>query len=285
MADVTLRTVLQDSPFVHALRDGSLSSPRINFEFIEVMPVTKGFKPMANDLEYDVAEMALVTYLLARAHNRPLTAIPVALPKNTVLADIAVKADSPLKSLSELNGKTVGVRAYTQTTAVWVKGWLAEQQGIDLSSIQWVVYEGAHVDTYKEPGNVKSAGKGPNAMTDSLLAGDVDASFVDIKEDARLRNLVPDHAAAQAEWVKALGIRPWNHTVSMRSELVQQHPWLPAELYRLLVEARKDVEQKNPLPMGVEGISKTVSHIARHAKDQGIIDRVPAAAEIFEPVG
>jgi 4,5-dihydroxyphthalate decarboxylase len=282
VAEVTLRAVLNDTPLTQALKNGAVSSPRIAFEWVKVAPITKAFRPMGNDLAHDVAEMAVGTYLLARAKGRAITALPIVLAKGAVLGGIVARADSSLKDASDLSGKTLGVRAFTQTTGVWARGALAEGAGVDLKSIQWVVYEGAHIDGYEEPSNVRRAAEGKN-MQDMLLAGEIDAAVgLDVKGDDRFRSLIADPAAAEAAWIAKIGTQPWNHVVTLRQELVQQHPWLAAELTRLLDESRQSAPAK--LPFGLAEVRPGFDQIARYTTEQGIIPRQPSAAESFEAV-
>jgi len=140
-----------------ALKDGSVTSPTISFDFIEVSPITRAFRHMAAGQAYDVAEMALATYMLARSFDKPIVGLPIVLVRSTLLPGLVTAESSPIKGPRDLVGKTLGIRSYTQTSGVWVRGILQEAFGLDLRSLNWVTFEGAHLDEYTDPPNVSRA--------------------------------------------------------------------------------------------------------------------------------
>src|ERR1051326_6839073 len=145
-----------------ALKDGGVSTPGINFEFAEVSPITRAFRAMATQQAYDLSEMALATYMLARVYNKPILGLPIVLVRSSLLPGLVTSASSSSTDPRELNGKTLGIRSYTQTSGVWVRGILQDAFGLDLSSLKWVVFEGSHLDEYKDPSNVARAPEGAN---------------------------------------------------------------------------------------------------------------------------
>jgi 4,5-dihydroxyphthalate decarboxylase len=136
------------------LKDGSVSTPGIDFEFVEVSPITRAFRAMATQQAYDLSEMALATYMLARVYNKPILGLPIVLVRSSLLPGLVTSASSSSTDPRELNGKTLGIRSYTQTSGVWVRGILQDAFGLDLSSLKWVTFEGSHLDEYKDPSNV-----------------------------------------------------------------------------------------------------------------------------------
>ncbi|HEY2596191.1 MAG TPA: hypothetical protein VGK33_20045, partial [Chloroflexota bacterium] len=97
------------------LKDGSVSTPGIDFDFVEVSPITRAFRPMATQQAYDIGEMALVTYMLARVYKKPVLGLPIVLVRSSLLPGLVTSTNSSLTDARELNGKTLGVRSYTQT--------------------------------------------------------------------------------------------------------------------------------------------------------------------------
>ena len=172
-----------------ALKDGSVASARVPLEFEEISPITRAFRAMANDLAYDISEMALCTYMIARVLEQPIVALPIVLVRSSILGSL-VSAGS-IKDPSELNGKTLGVRSYTQTTGVWVRGVLQDEFGVDLSSLKWVTTEGSHLDAYRDPPNVSRA----SAPLDELLNNGSLAAAIGIPPSDRIRTLLPEPAA------------------------------------------------------------------------------------------
>jgi 4,5-dihydroxyphthalate decarboxylase len=180
------------------LKDGSVSSPGLSFDFIEVSPITRAFRNMAVDQAYDVSEMALVTYMLARVYNKPIVGLPIVLVRSSLLPGLVTAEDSPISDPRELAGKTLGIRSYTQTSGVWVRGIMQDGFGLDLGSLKWVTFEGAHLDEYKDPANVTRAGSDKN-MLDMVKSGEL-AAAIGLPAGSGVRSLLPDASKAEAVW-------------------------------------------------------------------------------------
>jgi 4,5-dihydroxyphthalate decarboxylase len=222
------------------LKDGRVSSPRLQLEQVEVVPANRAFRPMVNQLAYDVSELALVTLLLARAANRPLVGVPVVLMQQSAYGMFAVTQDSPLRDPRQLAGCRLGVRAYTQTTGVWLRGMLADQFGLDLDSLSWLTLEPAHVDGLEDPPNAQRAPNGAN-LVDLLRSGQIQAAAgIELADYPDLRTLIPDAERVENDWILHTGIRPINHTLVARQDVVAANPWVIAELDHL-VRASKQV--------------------------------------------
>ena len=205
---VSVKTAVGTYPYTRPLKDGTVSSPRLRLEHVEVVPVNRAFRPMVNDLAYDASEMALVTLLLARAVERPIVGIPVVMMQQSVYGVLLVRSDSPLRRPEDLQGSTIGVRSYTQTTGTWLRGMLHDQFGLDLDSLSWVTFEPAHVDGFEDP---LSARRAPEGVTLSELVrqGKIDAAAgLEPRDHPDLRPLIPDAARAEADWIRQTGIRP-----------------------------------------------------------------------------
>ena len=128
----TLRTALKAYPHTDALLEGKVSSRRVNFEFQEVEPIHRAFKPMAEKQAFDISEMAIFTYLQAKAFEKPLVLLPVVLAARLQHGCIVYNTNFHERLTPDmLPGKKVGVRAYSQTTGAWVRNFLAEEHGID----------------------------------------------------------------------------------------------------------------------------------------------------------
>ena len=175
MTDVVLRTALGKSPLVRALKRGTVRSDRVGFDFVEVDPVTRAFRRMTRALEFDLCEIALTTHAQARAYGKPITALPVVLLRGLHHGALICRRDSPLRGPADMVGRWVGVRAWSQTTGVWVRGILQDEYGIAPDSMTWVTEEDAHVQEFADPPFVQriSAGQDLRAM---LLSGEIDAA-------------------------------------------------------------------------------------------------------------
>ena len=172
---LVLRTALGLSPLVRALKDGRITSDRVRFDFVDVEPVTRAFRRMTRAMEFDLCEMALTTHAQARAFGKPITALPVVLLRGLHHGALICRRDSTLRGPADLVGKRIGVRAWSQTTGVWVRGVLRDEYGVAHDSMTWVTEEDAHVQEFVDPPFVQrmAAGQDLRAM---LLSGEIDAA-------------------------------------------------------------------------------------------------------------
>src|SRR5688572_19246781 len=140
MADLHLRAVTRTQGNNQALKDGTVVPEGFRFDFEEVPVLVQAFRRMVRTLEFDVSEMALTTYLVAKAHGVAFTAVPAFLVRGFHHAAITVDTRHGITSPRDLEGKRVGVsRGYTVTTGVWARSILAAEYGVDLDSITWVL--------------------------------------------------------------------------------------------------------------------------------------------------
>src|ERR1700737_103967 len=248
-----------------ALKDGSVTSPKISFDFIEVSPITRAFRHMAAGLAYDVSEMALGTYMLARAYDKPIVGLPIVLVRSSLLPGLVTAENSPIKDPRELAGKTLGIRSYTQTSGVWVRGILQDAFGLDLSSLRWVAFEGAHLDEYTDPVYVSRAPADTN-LQDMVQSGEL-AAAIGLPAGPGLRSVVPDAAQAEADWARTSGVRTVNHIVVVRKDLLDEDPGLKQDLVNLFDRARGGNAASVP-PIGVEPTRKASETLAPSAHEQ-----------------
>ena len=225
------------------LKDGSICSKRVSLELADITPVNRAFRRTVNDLSFDVSELAIVTYMMARAAGRPLLGVPVVLQRLSPFASIVCNTASGIREPKDLEGRRIGVRSYTQTTGVWLRGILAEDYGVDLGRIQWLTGEGAHLDSFEDPSNVSRAEDGADFAA-MLLAGDLDATVgVTMPPHADVRPLFPDADDATTRWSKRTGLSFVNHVLVVKAELAAEHPWLTHELFDVFDAARVEARQ------------------------------------------
>ena len=127
-----LKTLLGDHPGTAALKNGSVKSDLVEFDFAPYTPTNKGFKPMVRDAAFDVSEMAIVTYLMAKSFGKPMVLLPDVVLARFQHGHALYNAKKAKLTPRDLNGKRVGIRSFTTTTGAWLRGILANDHGVDL---------------------------------------------------------------------------------------------------------------------------------------------------------
>src|SRR6476620_8739322 len=204
----TLKTLIGTYPHTAPLKSGALRSDRLDFEFMEVVPVWDGFKGMIRDDKYDVSEMAIVTYLLAKAHGKPLALLPAAMIGRFQHPYAIYNASKGPMTPADLKGKRVGIRSFTTTTGAWLRGILANDYGVDLDSIEWLTFEDAHVAEFRDTTKRAPAGK---QIIQMLLDGELDAVLGETSQHPDLKPLFSDIAAEERAWFGKHQLLPINH--------------------------------------------------------------------------
>jgi 4,5-dihydroxyphthalate decarboxylase len=249
----------------------------VGFDFVEVDPVTRAFRRMTRAMEFDLCEIALTTHAQARAYGKPITALPVVLLRGLHHGALICLRDSPLRGPTDLVGKRIGVRAWSQTTGVWVRGVLQDEYGIAPDSMTWVTEEDAHVQEFSDPPFVQriAAGQSLPAM---LLSGEVDAAVALSGVDpASVRTVIADADAVAHAWSQRTGVYPINHVVVVKDTLLAEHPWLAGELMHLFIASKGD----DPVPYGIDANRPAIELLMRYAAKQKLIPRVYRVEELF----
>ena len=171
---------------------------------IPVSPISRAFAPMVRDGAYDVSEMAIATALMARAAGVPIVLLPVVLAARYQEQALLCRTHGPIDGPASLRGRRVGVRAYSQTTGMWLRGILSDRYGLGASDMQWITFEDAHVAGYLDPAWCTRAPAGSDMMA-MLRDGALDAVVVgnDVPDDPALRPVFPPGDPQ--------GIKPVNH--------------------------------------------------------------------------
>ena len=141
----TLNVCFGTYPHTKALKQAEIKSDQVAFEFTEINPVNRAFMPMAREQKFDISEMAIVTYLQAKAYNKPLVLMPATMMGRFQHGTMLYNSERGTLRPQDLPGKRVGVRAFSQTTGVWIRGILWKDYGLDLGKVKWVTFEDAHV--------------------------------------------------------------------------------------------------------------------------------------------
>ncbi len=285
-----LHTLLGDYPNTLAFKQGRLKPVHALFEFAGVKTPHTAFKRAVRDLEFDLCELAIVTFLMARAHAKPLVLLPAVIFGRLPHKYLLFNPERGPLSPGELEGKRVAIRSSSVTTVTWIRGILARDYGVDLAKVRWVAFEDAHVAEYVDAPNVERAPAG-KSIVDLLLSGEVDAGVVaeGAGSDPRLKTLIPDAAAAASRWHARTGVLPINHMVAVRSSVSKEHPEAVREFYRLLVESKKSAGLPLPgeldtCPMGLAANRRNLEMAIDFAYTQGLIPHRFTVDELFDDV-
>ncbi|GAA3611824.1 ABC transporter substrate-binding protein [Nonomuraea rosea] len=270
-----LTAMMGTYPKTEPLKSGGLSSPHVKLDFADVDVAQKAFKDVVRKLRYDVAELALMTFLVAYEHGKPYVLLPFVMNGGFHHKSILCRAGSGLTP-GDLAGRAVAMRSYAQTTPTWVRGILSDEYGVRVQDVGWLAQEGAHVEEYHDPAWVSriDSGLGLEAL---LLAGDVDAIVAGggLSGDPGIRPLIPDPQRAASQWHARTGAVPINHMVAIRKEIAESDGDAVREVFRLLCEIRDDK------PAGFEEIRPSLEMGIRFAHEQGLISRRYAAEELY----
>jgi 4,5-dihydroxyphthalate decarboxylase len=311
------------TPYSHtrALAEGQVGMPGFPMEFVRCDPIIRAYREMVRDLAYDIAELAPTTYLLARAAGVPVTAIPVFTKRQFHHGAVQCGASSNIHAPQDLVGRKVGVRAYSVTTGVWVRGLLSDDYGIDCDQVEWVTDDEEHVTSFVPPPNVSAAPEGAS-LVQLLASGQIDASLTGNAGTGRTGApragwrqpmaapapadnapypLVPEPEPLERDWYARTGIYPIHAVITLRTDLVIEHPTLPTELYQAFVAAKQlntadrsaQVAQlaagsaipadEDAIPYGIEPNRRTLEALIRYTTEQHLATPAVPVESLFAP--
>jgi 4,5-dihydroxyphthalate decarboxylase len=304
---VKLKAVTRTQGNNRALKDGTVKPKTFEFAFEEVDPLIAAFRRMVRGLEFDVCEMAITTYICAKAHGKRMTAVPVFLVRAFHHGAILVNTKAGIARPKDLEGKRVGVnRGYTVTTGVWARSILQEEHGVDLGKITWVLSGDEHVAEYRPPANVVPIEPGKK-MGDMLASGELAAAIGVEATSPDVKPLIPNALDAGLAALRRTGHYPINHLVVIKDELIASHPDLAADVFDAFAQAKRvyierlkggqiekptevdEVHKRvmaitgDPLPYGIAPNRKVIDGLIGHALTQGIITKPVTADELFAP--
>jgi 4,5-dihydroxyphthalate decarboxylase len=302
MDQLHLRAVSRTQGNNRALKAGEVTPSGYVLDFEELPVLVQAFRRMVRTLEFDVCEMAVTTYLVAKAHGVAFTALPVFLVRGFHHGAIVAPAGADLRP-KDLPGRRVGVnRGYTVTTGVWARDVLRTEHGVDLDAVTWVPSGDEHVEAYVPPPNVRPE---PGLdLSAAVLAGDLAAAVGFGPDRPELAPVIPDAAEAGYRALAERGHYPVNHLVVVRDELLAEHPDLAPAVFEAFAESKRryvsqldtlaeptavdrmhrrvrEITGADPLPYGLAPNRAVLTELARAAVDQHILDRAPDLDALF----
>jgi 4,5-dihydroxyphthalate decarboxylase len=303
-----------------ALKWGDVRIDGVDPAFVEVVPIIGAFRRMVRDVEFDICEMAPTTYMIARALGAPYVALPIFLMRRFHHGGFVVRPDAGIKVPKDLEGKKVGVRAYSVTTGVWTRGIFVNEYGLDSAKVTWVVDDEEHVTTLKLPSNVVHAPQG-KSLQSMMKAGEIQAGFSGPAGVGRAGppvsgwdkagaaaadtypELIADVEKVEADWFRKSGIYPIHGLIVVKDEHIKRHPWLARSLMNAFVAAKKPYleqlkqgqgdspEEKryrgflslmsDPLPYGIAANRPSIEALVTYSLQQKLIPSRPQLDQVF----
>jgi len=311
---VHLTIAVAEHPHTSAVRNGSIPIEGVDAEIITVQPQIAAFRRMVRHVEFDVCELAPTTYIIARAYGAPFVALPIFVVRRFHHAGLLVRPDADIKTPKDLEGKQVGVRAYSVTTGVWTRAILIDEFGLDSSKVTWVVDDEEHVTQLKLPPNVVHAIDG-KSLADMMASGELAAGFHGNAGvgrtgsptggwqtvEANYPDLFPNAEELEADWYRRTGIYPMHGTIVVKDSVLKEHPWVATSLFEAFSQAKNEwlakldagtVSDKkysalrkivghDPLPYGLEPNLPTINFLERTAHKQQLTPRRMRLDELF----
>lgn len=285
---VSLRTNLADYGVTKAMKDGRVVSDRVQLDYCGPTPAHNGFKAMVRESRFDAGELAIVTYLQAKAYGKPYVLLPAPVSGRFQHHCAGFNLDFGHLNPRDIEGKQVGVRTYAQTTGLWIRGILRHEYGVDLDKVTWMTLGDGHLAEYKDPENCVRLPAGAS-IPDMMMKGELAAALLgeDMPKDPRVRTLVPDAQNAAKTWFQREGVVPINHMFVVHKEVSKKHPEVVREIYRMIAESRALTEGGVPAvfpPLGLEANRKGLQLAIDWALDQKIIPHKLSVDELFDDV-
>ncbi len=283
---VSLKTNLADYPVTMAIKDGRVSSSLVQLDCCGPKVANAGFKGMIRDNAFDAGELAIITYLQARAWGKPFVLLPAPLSGRPQHHCIGYNHELGHLNPKDIEGRQVGVRTYSQTTGLWVRGVLQHQYGVDLDKVTWLTIEDAHVSEYRDPANCRRLPAG-SKLAGMMFSGELAAAILggEMPKDPRVHTLIPDAQAAGRQWCQSEGVIPINHMFVIRQELSKERPDIVREIFRMIVEGRNlapESARATIPPLGIEANRKGLELAIQWSYEQKIIPRRLSVDELFD---
>jgi len=315
-----LKIAIGDYGHTRALKSGEVPIKGIEPDFVQVVPIIGAFRRMVRDVEFDVCEMAPTTYMIARALGAPFVALPIFLMRRFHHGGFVVRPDSGIKVPKDLEGKKVGVRAYSVTTGVWTRGIFVNEYDLDSSKVTWVVDDEEHVTALKLPPNVVHAPQG-KSLQSMMKAGEIQAGFTgpagvgragppiggwDKASEAAADTypeLIANVEQVEADWFGRTGIYPIHGLIVVKDGHLKRHPWLARSLMDAFVAAKKPYLEElkrgrddspedkryrkflslmsDPLPYGMAANRPSIEALVTYSLQQELIPSRPQPDRVF----
>jgi 4,5-dihydroxyphthalate decarboxylase len=300
----------------HPLIDGSVKPEGIELNWL-VLPHLEIWTRMLNYYDFDASEISLSSYIIARTLGKPLTAIPVFPARAFRHSYIFINTKSGIHEPKDLMGRRVGLAEFQQTATVWIRGILQHEYGVKLDDIEWYTWVPRSRMEIELPKRYKVTHLTPDRKPDQMLFdGELDAIMVPslfpslFNPPPHVRRLFENSPKVEAEYFKKTGIFPIMHSVALRQDVWEKHPWIACSLFKAFQRAKEDayarlkdpspykislawfrgpVEEQqqilgnDPWPYGLEENRHVVETLSNYLYEQGLADEKLRVEELFVP--
>ena len=316
-AKLPLDIAVAEYPHTSAVRSGAVPIEGVDANILTIKPQIGAFRRMVRDVEFDVCEIAPTTYIIARAYGAPFIALPIFVVRRFHHSSILVHPDAGIAHPKDLEGKKVGVRAYSVTTGVWSRCILMDEYGLDISKVNWVVDDEEHVTQLQLPPNVTHVPEG-DSLADMMARGELAAGYGGNAGlgrtgnptggwkvvDADYPKLFPNAAELEAEYYSRTQVYPMHGLIVVKDSVLKEAPWVARSIYDAFDQAKKDwlaqldtggsenkddikyrklrnIVGPDPLPYGIDANIKTIQALERTAFEQGLLPRRMSMEDLF----
>ena len=324
MTDLPLTLACGPYDRTEAMQSGLIRPVGIDLNFLDIQAPREIFDRMVGNLEFDASELSSSEFItMTGAGDCPFVAIPVFPSKAFRHGFICINKQAGINEPKDLEGKRIGVPLYTQTAAVWIRGHLQHDYGVDLSSIQWVQgaveKAGSHGSPHARPllkpvtMEINKTGK---SLGDLLAEGEIDAVLgsrlpENLGEHPDLVRLFPDYRAVERDFYRRTRIHPIMHLIAIRRDVHERNPSVAQSLYDAFCKAKDwaldmmrfsgaqrymlpwlyaDIDEideifdGDPWPYGIEANRPTLESLVQYMADQNFIAETMPIEDLFVPV-
>ncbi|MBV9121291.1 MAG: ABC transporter substrate-binding protein [Chloroflexi bacterium] len=320
MADSRLPLTLACRAYdrIAALRDGSVQPEGIDLRVLPLV-VEETFWRQLHHMEFDASELSLSSYTISRSRGSlPLMAIPV-FPSRYFRHSCIFVNPERIKRPTDIRGKRIGVPEYQMTAAVWIRGMLADDHGVQPRDVQW--FSGGVMTPGREeklalnlPAHTSLTPVKERSLNDMLLSGDLDgyigARVPGAFEEGKVVRLFPDYEQVEMDYYRRTGIFPIMHVIAIKEATLERNPWVAMSLFKAFTAAKDEclrqlldssalqcalpwmwpsleraLSTMGPdwWPYGVGQSRATLDTFVRYMDEQSLTERPMAVEELFAP--
>lgn len=302
-----------DYEIVRALMDGSVKPDGIELTVLTDMTSDIRHWRMIRNREFDVAELSMSNYLMAKFRGLPFAAIPVFLHRRFRHGFIFLNANKGIRKPADLIGKKVGLRNFQATSNLWIRGILEHDFQAPHKKINWLTQDEEEVEFTPPPDLSLKRTPAGKRVEEMLVEGELDALVHPelirpiLDRDPRVKRLFENYKELEMDYYKRTGIFPIMHTTAIRQEVVERYPWVPTNLtqafeqakarayqrmenprrvplawFRHALEEQEDILGKDPWVYGLGAANrKNLDTLIGYSHEQGLIGRKIPLEELF----